>query len=66
LPTNSDPEAARLWRRQVAEAAGLAADELADDDRPQFRQLYADLRGLEARLADDEPSEAGDPRRGAD
>jgi hypothetical protein len=28
LPTGSDPEADRLWRRQVAQAAGRAADAL--------------------------------------
>ena len=54
-----------MWRRQVAEAAGRAADDLAEDDDPQRRELSADLRALEARMTDDQPPEAGDPRGSA-
>lgn len=53
MPTDDDAEAERLWRRRVAEAARLAADELVEEDHPPLRQLYADLKALEARLADD-------------
>jgi len=41
-----------LWRRQVAEAARRAADELAPEDDPELRPLHAALKSLEARLAD--------------
>jgi hypothetical protein len=49
LPTSSDG-AEGDWRRQLAEAARRAADELADEDHPQLRQLHADLKELEARM----------------
>lgn len=53
----------RVWRRQVAEAAGRAADELAEDDDPHRRDLSAHLRALEAHMTDeDQPAEADDPR----
>ena len=62
-PTGSDDDAARLWRRQVAEAARFAAEELAAEDHPQLRRLHADLEDLRARLtADDEEIESEDPR----
>ena len=62
MPTNSDPEADRLWRQQIGEAAGRAADDLAEEDNPHRRDLYTDLRALEARMTDDEPPEADDAR----
>jgi hypothetical protein len=56
-------EADRLWRQRVAEAAGRAADDVAEEDDPQRRALYTDLRALEARMTDDDqPSDANDPR----
>lgn len=63
-PTGNDNESERLWRRQVADAARRAADELAAEDNPQTRRLHADLIDLVARItkADTEPPEAADPR----
>lgn len=53
-----------LWRQRVAEAARLAAENLAREDHPSLRALHADLKDLEARLTDDaEPVEADDPRQ---
>ena len=65
-PIGSDNDSKELWRRQVAEAARRAADELAAADHPELRQLHADLTDLEARLTetDTEPPEAADPRTG--
>ena len=62
--TGSDNDSTRLWRRQVAEAARRAAEELSAEDHPELRRLHADLTDLEARLtqADTEPPEAADPR----
>ena len=55
---------ARLWRQRVAEAAGLAAEDLEQHDHPSLRALHADLKDLEARMTDGfEPVEADDPRR---
>jgi hypothetical protein len=67
LPTD-DGEAHRLWRQRVGEAAGRAADDLAEDDNPHRREMHADLRALEARMTDgdDQPPKANDPRGGAD
>jgi hypothetical protein len=65
LARNRD-EADRLWRQRVAQAAGCAADDLAEKHDPHSRELYADLRALEARMTDDDqPPEANDPRGGA-
>jgi hypothetical protein len=62
-PRSRQTEAERAWRRQVAEAARHAADDL-DKDHPQLRQLHADLVDLAARLTanDTDPSEPNDPR----
>jgi hypothetical protein len=64
LSTDSDAEAKRLWRRRVAEAARLAAEDLADEDDPQLRRLHVELKGLEARITagQNEPIDADDPR----
>lgn len=63
-PTGNGNNSTRLWRRQVADAARRAAEELAAEDHPELRQLHADLIDLEARMAeaDAEPPEAADPR----
>ncbi len=66
---SADSEAdAELWRRRVAEAARLAAEDLGKEDDPQLRWLYADLKDLEGRMTSDqnEPNEAGEPRGKAD
>lgn len=57
-------ETDRIWQQRVAEAAGRAADDLAEEDDPQRRALYTDLRTLEARMTagDDGPPAANDPR----
>jgi hypothetical protein len=48
----------------VAEAARLAAEDLADEDDPQLRRLHVELKGLEARITagQNEPIDADDPR----
>ena len=62
MPTGSEADADRRWRQQISEAAGRAADDLAEVDDPHRRELYADLKALEARMAgDDQPSEAKEP-----
>lgn len=63
-PAGSDNDSTRLWRRQVADAARRAAEELAAEDHPQTRRLRADLIDLVARItkADTEPPESADPR----
>ena len=60
----SDNDADVLWRRKVAEAARLAAEDLARENHPATRQLLADLIDLEARMrdADTQPPDAADPR----
>ena len=65
-PTGSENDSEELWRRQVADAARRAADELSAEDHPELRRLRADLTDLEARLteSDIEPPEAADPRAG--
>lgn len=57
----------RLWRRRVAEAAGLAADDVTGEDDPHLRALYSDLRALEARMSedDDQTPDGSDPRHQA-
>ena len=45
------------WRRRVAEAARKAADDLAETDHPQHRQLRADLEALYERLTAEGSSE---------
>jgi hypothetical protein len=60
-PTDSDGEADRLWRLRVADAAGLAADALVDEDDPFARRLYEDLRELRARLTAEDDDRLPDP-----
>jgi hypothetical protein len=64
LSTGSDAEAKRLWRQRVAEAARLAAEDLADEDEPQLRRLHVGLKDLEARITAgrNEPIDADDLR----
>ena len=48
--TGSPGDAESLWRERVAEAARLAADDLAKVDVPHLRSLRIDLEDLHRRL----------------
>ena len=49
--TGSPGDAESLWRERVAEAARLAAHELAKEDVPHLRSLRSDLEDLHRRLS---------------
>jgi hypothetical protein len=59
--TASPDDADSLWRARVADAARLAAEELAKEDVPHLRSLRSDLEDLHRRLTAGHDGDLGVP-----